>query len=387
MTSVQPQIPVYPTLAASSFPLSSRWRRWFPFDVPGGRWTFSGRVALFHGLRTLHLPAGSTILVPNYHQGVEIDTLIAAGHTLRYYRVGEHLDIDLRDAERQLDGSVVALYVIHYFGFAQPMDTVRAFCRAHRLRLIEDCALSLFSRHNGEWLGSVGDLAIFSVYKTIPLPHGGYFVARSEASDDELASVPFSSTAVQALDLVHRTLRAAGRTTVDSSLTHASRRLSQMVRWNRSRTIESGGALWDARLLGYAASRSVQAMMRLVDPDRVVQRRRANFMRLAAHLKGEFVCPFEELPDDVCPLFFPVLVPDKERFQQKLATLGVGSVNLWDASHPTCPPPYAAEVAHWRTQCLELPIHQELSEEAIDRVAAAALTVKTGVAWATRGTT
>jgi dTDP-4-amino-4,6-dideoxygalactose transaminase len=53
----------------------------------------------------------------------------------------------------------------------------------------------------------------------------------------------------------------------------------------------------------------------------------------------------------------------------------VQSVNLWDASHPSCPPDLAAEVAHWRRECLELPIHQELSPEHIDRVADAVLAV------------
>ena len=57
------------------------------------------------------------------------------------------------------------------------------------------------------------------------------------------------------------------------------------------------------------------------------------------------------------------------------AALGVESVNLWDASHPTCPAALAAEVSHWRRHCLELPIHQELDGDAIDRVATAVLTV------------
>jgi dTDP-4-amino-4,6-dideoxygalactose transaminase len=115
--------------------------------------------------------------------------------------------------------------------------------------------------------------------------------------------------------------------------------------------------------------------MRLVDRDRVVARRRSNFERLAARLRGHVPCPFPELPAGTCPLFFPIMVPDKVRFQQDLARLGVESVNLWDASHPTCPPDLAAEVSHWRRNCLELPIHQELNEETIDRVATAVLRV------------
>ena len=103
--------------------------------------------------------------------------------------------------------------------------------------------------------------------------------------------------------------------------------------------------------------------MRLIDPEEVVVRRRRNFTRLAAHLRGHLSLPFSELPHGTCPLFLPVMVPDKPRFLQQLDKLGVESVNLWDASHPTCPLDLAAEVAGWRHHCVELPIHQELSPE------------------------
>src|SRR5262245_29541413 len=262
MMSVHVPIPVYQTLAAWALPPSSQWRRWFPFSAPRGEWTFNGRVALHQGLQTLNLPPGSTILVPNYHQGVEIDTLLSAGYSLRYYRVNEHLEIDLRDVERRLDGQVSALYVTHYFGFPQRMSEARAFCDAHRLKLIEDCALSLFSRHNDEWLGSTGDIAIYSVYKTLPLPHGGFLVTRGEHSAGTLAAAPLGSTFVQTMDLVQQTLRATGWGVVDRGLTRTSRRVTRLMRWNRHQTIESGGAMWDSRLLGYAASRSVRAQMR-----------------------------------------------------------------------------------------------------------------------------
>ena len=63
-------IPVYPTSASLVRPGRGRaWREWFPFSSGTGTWTFSGRVALYHGLPSLNLPAQSTILVPAYHQG------------------------------------------------------------------------------------------------------------------------------------------------------------------------------------------------------------------------------------------------------------------------------------------------------------------------------
>jgi len=91
-------------------------------------------------LAVLKLPEHSTILVPAYHQGVEIDTLLAAGYQVRYYRVDERLLVDFEDLERRLDRAVSALYVIHYFGcrssaFARPtgsgwLGTARCRCSA-----------------------------------------------------------------------------------------------------------------------------------------------------------------------------------------------------------------------------------------------------------------
>jgi dTDP-4-amino-4,6-dideoxygalactose transaminase len=377
MSSIGPVVPVYPTWAQFARLPRARapWREWFPFAAAGGEWTFSGRVALYHGLPSLGLPANSTILVPSYHQGVEIDALLAAGYRLRYYRLDRRLSIDLEDAEQRLDGTVSALYVIHYFGFAQPLEPIRRFCEAHGLRLIEDCALSLFSRENETWLGSVGDLALFSVYKTLPLPHGGFLVTKAPRGASALRPAPRASTLAQALDLLHQGVEASAWWRLENWWTRASRRAARLIRWERDGIVASGGARWDARLLDYGASPWIVPLMRLMDRDAVIVRRRANYEHLATRLRGRVPFPFSELPAGTCPLFFPVMVPDKVRFQQELEWRGVQSVNLWDASHPTCPPALAAEVAPWRDHCLELPIHQELSTDQLDRVAAAVIQV------------
>jgi dTDP-4-amino-4,6-dideoxygalactose transaminase len=373
-------VPVYPT-GAHFWRLPSwngGWREWFPFSAGGGTWTFSGRVALYHGLPSLNLPPGSTILVPAYHQGVEIETLLVAGYRLRYYRLDDRLRIDFADLERRIDKDVSALYVIHYFGRAQPLEPIRRFCEAYRLKLIEDCALSLFTRENGTWVGSVGDLALFSVYKTLPLPHGGFLVTREPpaTNGNGLRGAPWRSTAVQTLDLVHLGLQSTDRgRQLEQLLGRASHWVAQRLGWDRDRTISSGGALWDQRLLGYRASAWTLWLMQFVDRDAVVARRRANFQQLADRLRGRVSLPFPDLPDGACPLFFPILVRDKVRFQQALEALDIQSVNLWDAPHPSCPSDLAAEVSHWRRECLELPIHQELSPAHIDRVADAVRTV------------
>ncbi len=141
--------------------------------------------------------------------------------------------------------------------------------------------------------------------------------------------------------------------------------------------------MWDSRLVDYGASPCVPRLTRRFDLGRIVDRRRQNFSRLASRLSGRVTMPLVELAEGVCPLFFPILVDDKLRAQKDLATLGIQSVNLWDESHPSCPSELANELSVWREHCLELPIHQGLAEQAIDRIAAAVHNL--GIAELTKG--
>ena len=47
----------------------------------------------------------------------------------RFVRVDARMRLDLDDAERRIGPRTRALYVIHYAGFAQPMDEVNALAR------------------------------------------------------------------------------------------------------------------------------------------------------------------------------------------------------------------------------------------------------------------
>jgi perosamine synthetase len=372
-------IPVVPTLSVSDLFKRGgpKWESAFPFSSPRGAWALTGRVALYLGLPVLELPPRSTVLVPSYFHGVEIDTLLAAGHALRFYRVTDDFSVDLDHVETLVDGDVSALFVIHYFGFPQRLTSIRDFCDRKGLKLIEDCALSLFSRDENGPLGSVGDLSLYSPYKTLALPHGGYVVTRGVRPYRLLSSFARTATAVQVKDLIHLGMKARGWNETEKWILRGSSLVRRAVGWNRDEMVGSGYASWDPRMLEFGASPWLRRFMKLVDPDHVVARRRENYLRLAARLRGRAHTPppFAALPDGVCPLFFPVMVDDKPRVHEEMARLGVQTINLWYDSHPACPSDLAAEASRWRHHLLELPIHQGLSGEDIDRVADALVSV------------
>jgi perosamine synthetase len=101
----------------------------------------------------------------------------------------------------------------------------------------------------------------------------------------------------------------------------------------------------------------------------IVERRRRNFLHLVDRLKGMLPLVFDELPPGVCPLFFPVLTSNKVRISERLFEAGIESVNFWSLYDPHVPKGMFSEVDQLRQNVLELPCHQDVSPEDIERLA------------------
>src|SRR5438132_11238777 len=124
----------------------------FPFDQPGLRYRYFARNAVWDAVQLLGL-AGRQVLMPAYHHGVELETLLAAGVKPIFFRVDAQMRADFDDARAKSAGAA-ALYVLHYAGFPQDMHAARCLANELRVPLIEDCALALLSRDGEKPLGS-----------------------------------------------------------------------------------------------------------------------------------------------------------------------------------------------------------------------------------------
>ena len=199
------RIPALPTLWPGMLsPLAAERAPAFPFGAPRLTRYYFARNAVWHGARFLGL-AGHEVLVPAYHHGVEVGALADAGAVPRFVRVDGRMRLDLEDLEAKIGRATKAIYVIHYAGFAQPMDDVLALARRHGLLVVEDCALSLLAAEGARPLGSTGHLGIFCFYKTLPVPNGGALVvndARLAGDLPEPVPAPLASTLSHALGSV-----------------------------------------------------------------------------------------------------------------------------------------------------------------------------------------
>jgi len=365
-------IPALPTLWPRMLFARPRGAPPFPFEAPGARFYYFGRNAVWTAARVLGLDRGE-VLLPAYHHGVEVEALVDAGVTPRFYRVGPRMQVDPDEVKALIGPKTRGLYLVHYLGFPGPAQALRELADARGLPLVEDCALSLLSRAGERPLGTWGDASIFSLYKTLPIPHGGALVLASGQPQglpwpDPPPHLSTLSHVVSSL-LYNVELRggALGR-----ALRQAVRGLGHAaVGATRVERVATGTQHFERAHAGLGMSPLAHRLALSQDFAQIAERRRRNFFFLLGHLRDVAPPVFAELPAGVVPLFYPLRVDDKAAVMARLAARGVETVDFWRYGHPACALAEFPDVEALRRQILEIPVHQDLDPETMTALAAA----------------
>lgn len=98
------------------------------------------------------------------------------------------LGIDLEDASKKVDADTVAIVVVHYGGHPASMDKILSFAAAHGLKVVEDCAHCPGGSYQGKKLGTWGDIGCFSFEekKGMTTGDGGMLVSNDKELVDRM---------------------------------------------------------------------------------------------------------------------------------------------------------------------------------------------------------
>ena len=96
--------------------------------------------------------------------------------------VDESLGMDPAKIEKVITKRTVAIAPTHVMGSVANMGPIMKVARKHGLRVIEDCAQSPGAKYKGRWVGTIGDIGIFSIsaYKIVGCGEGGLIVTNSK---------------------------------------------------------------------------------------------------------------------------------------------------------------------------------------------------------------
>lgn len=350
----------------------------FPLASPRHQLWYLGRNAMYAAVGETGLAAGDPVIVPSYTNGVEVAALAARGLVIHQVPLGADFGFDLDTLERTLRRARARLVLaIQYLGFPVDLTEVAALCRRHGALLFEDCALSFLARHpDGRPAGSTGDMAVFSVYKTLPVADGAALVVN--APEISLPGPPSEPDLASSVSGLGRLLLAGARTRGGAArlagvALGVARRAAALAfsKAGVERTA-AGSMRFESRRLPWGASRFTRTLLPRLDYASIVNGRRRNFLRLRQRL-AEVPTFFRSLPAGACPLFYPVIVADKRRLIDVLGSRGIETVDFWSTWHPAAPPDAFPEIARLRRSVVELPCLQDLDEADMDVIAAAVL--------------
>jgi dTDP-4-amino-4,6-dideoxygalactose transaminase len=349
-----------PSEQALPYPLSARQRHSFCL----------ARSGIYHLFRSLKLQPGEAVLAPDYYSGNEVAAIKAAGGSLVHYPIGRNFEPDLGALERlarEIRPRVI--YVIHYLGWAQPMDEIQAICRRYGSILVEDCALAMLSESNGKPLGSTGDYSVFCLYKTLPVPNGGLLVQNTPdvppVSGMHLRPCSPMDCAGRSTELLLEAVRSRFNT-IGAALFAFKRAIGRSLRAASFQPVKVGDIGWNLANVNVGMSSLSDRVMTGLDYAAIRARRRRNYMLMQQKLCGRVAIVREDLEDGICPLFFPILVKNKWAVAQALRNRGIGAVEFWN--DPQDNPSIGPAARFLRAHLLELPIHQGVTESQVEYI-------------------
>lgn len=341
--------------------------RWEQFQGVGVSSAYLGRVAVRRACRELQIGVGDEILAPSYNCGSEIDPLLASGAAVVLYRVDRSGRIDVEDLMARATKRTRAVYVTHYFGWAQPLAELSAWCKSESVLLLEDCALALFSRDERGPLGTTGDAAIFSLRKFLPVPDGGILRLKYGDPVEGRQVPPAGRTLRNMLPLLkNQAMRGLERIGLYSPLRTA------MLRRHRvcgADSVSEGlpdmpdDYYFDARMQDWAMSSLARGIAAGIDPDVVIDRRRVNYLALSKMVEGlpDVEPLFGELPEGVCPMSLPMLTPRRDAVTAFLNAHGIAAFPFWKGYHRKLDWSDFPEARYLKDHLLTLPVHQALT--------------------------
>ena len=361
----------------------------YPLNAENSQLFFSARYALSGAIRALGMGAGDSVLIPSYSCGTEIDPFLDQHVGVRFYRTSRDMSIDLEDMIARIDSTTRAILVTHYIGFPQEIAAVKRVCAEQGLFLVEDCAHAFLSEYGGSSVGTFGDVSIFSLRKTLPIPNGGVLVVNNPGFGCKEQIVrPWTlsiSSCLMAMELLkERTGKGSGR---GLSYMRRAGRGSLAAVENLLRLTARVGRKLSPRRLGAALvhpnsyefrremrtwgiSRLAMRIINRTDFRGIRDARRRNYEHLVGMVSGTdgAVPVFEDLPPGVCPLFFPMVVEGRDEVVERLRARGVKSYAWWRFMHDAVPWREFPDAAFLKRHILGLPVHQDLDMDHMERI-------------------
>ena len=341
----------------------------------------SGRAGLLFLLEALELEPGSQVICCAFGYPVVPYLVRERGFELRLVDCEPRtLGMDPAALEEALCDRTKAVIATHLYGVPCPIRELAELCQARGVALIEDCAHSLGASVGGRPTGSIGRAGYFSfeTSKIVNTMGGGMLTTRDAGLAERLRKRASAEPPNAAAWLRKRLVK----TSFEALVTHPlvfNLGVYPALRLTSSKDRFASGYAPDAlttagRLGRYTAYQAELGLAQLGDVQARAEARRRNWRRLHERLGERVAFQQPDAPDVLPnPMLSALLFEDMPAVSRALLARGIDSKRdyMRDCSALRDPPGDFPVAARADRQVLHLPIHPELGEREMDRIASA----------------
>lgn len=147
----------------------------------------SNTSGLFTAMGAIGIQPGDEVIVSPYSMSASaIAPLIYGGIPVFADIDPVTFCMDPKSIEKLVTPKTKAILIVHIFGHPADMDAIMAIAKKHNLYVVEDCAQAPLGKYKGQYVGTIGDLGVFSLnyHKHIHTGEGGIITTNnSELAD------------------------------------------------------------------------------------------------------------------------------------------------------------------------------------------------------------
>jgi perosamine synthetase len=149
----------------------------------------SNTSGLFAAIGACNIQAGDEVIVSPYTMSASALAPIIYGAVPVFADIDpDNFGLCPKSIEERITPRTKAILVVHIFGNPAKMDEIMAIANKYNLKVIEDCAQAPMATYKNKFVGTIGDLGVFSLnyHKHIHTGEGGVIVTNNDQIAEKL---------------------------------------------------------------------------------------------------------------------------------------------------------------------------------------------------------
>jgi perosamine synthetase len=149
----------------------------------------SNTSGLFSAVGAIGIKPGDEVIVSPYTMSASaVAPLVYGGVPVFADIEPDSFCLDPKSIEERITPLTKAILVVHILGHPADMDAIMAIAKKHKLKVIEDCAQAPMGKYKGKYVGTIGDIGVFSLnyHKHIHTGEGGIIVTNDKGLAERL---------------------------------------------------------------------------------------------------------------------------------------------------------------------------------------------------------